>query len=47
MLAGFSKLAGYIFWLEMLDDYGVYAGYYWLAMLVLLGAKNGKAVWLC
>jgi hypothetical protein len=27
-------LARYLSWLEMLDGYGGYAGYYWLAMLV-------------
>jgi hypothetical protein len=40
-------LAGCVSWLEMLDGYGGYAGYYWLAMLVLLCAKNGNAAWLC
>jgi hypothetical protein len=40
-------LAGYLSWLEILDGYGGYAGYYCLSMLVLLCAKNGNAAWLC
>jgi hypothetical protein len=50
MLAGcLSWLAVYpgcISWLEMLDGYGGSGGSYWLAMLLLVGAKNVYSAWL-